>query len=149
MGFTRFAIVPMLAQQDAASAPASGHSLTPQTQAVYLVLAVTLLLFLLLFVVIGINVFRRIARRREALERLHDPQHRSADAESAWSAAGKRVKPITEPRDPTDPTDPDDPNTLPPRRPPAAPSDPSEDSGGWEDETDLGFDDDDAPGAAS
>lgn len=137
MGSILLAILPILAQQDPPHAPAPARSLPPQAQAVYLVLGVTLLLLLLLFVVIGINVARRIARRREALRRLHEPPHRSAHAESAWAAAGKRVKPITEPRDSFDPTDPT--GDVPHRR--GFPDDEDDDS--WQDETDLDGDDDD------
>jgi hypothetical protein len=148
MGSILLAILPILAQQDPAQAPAPARSLPPQAQVVYLVLAVTLILFLLLFVVIGLNVARRIARRREALRRLHEPQHRSANAESAWAAAGKRVKPITDPRDPTDPTD--DPGRLP-RRPPVPPDedDDDDDDATWRDETDLDFGDDEDPSGSA
>jgi uncharacterized integral membrane protein len=68
------------------------------TQAVYLALGVSLLLFLLLFVLIGINVVRRIQRRRVALDLPHAARH-VPPADSAWATAGKRAKPFPEDSD--------------------------------------------------
>lgn len=63
------------------------------TQAVYLALGVSLLLFLALFVLIGMNVVRRIQRRRAALDAPHAPR-RPPNTDSPWATAGKRAKPL-------------------------------------------------------
>lgn len=86
--------IALLAAANAAAPTPEGEPINTPATAVYLALGVSLLLFLALFILIAVNVVRRINRRRQTLERLHANPDKPRDHASPWATAGARAAPV-------------------------------------------------------
>ncbi len=82
-------------------------SVSRPVQAVWLALGVSLLLIVLLLVIVGVNVVRRIQRRRAALDRPHRSSRPARPPDSAWTTAGKRAQPVSDDADTGEDDDPE------------------------------------------